>query len=60
MHKNGIVLKELKESRVCFKLLKHINYDEDEARIKLQEECEELIKNIATRIKNAKLKMNLK
>ena len=58
IHKNGIVLKELKESRVCFKILKHIGYGESVARTKLQEECEELIRIIATRIKNARQKLN--
>ena len=49
--KASICLKELKETEVNLKILKHINYGND-TRQELQNECVELIKICSTIIKN--------
>jgi four helix bundle protein len=54
IHKLGIVLKELKESRVAFKILAHIKYGSNEKRENLLKECSELIAIVATIIRNKK------
>jgi len=54
IHKLGIVLKELKESRVAFKILAYINYGESDKRSYLLQECGELIAIVATIIRNKK------
>jgi len=57
IHKLGIVLKELKESRVALKIISYVNYGDAEKRKYLQKECEELIAIIATIIKNKRNKL---
>jgi len=52
IHKLGVVLKELKESRVALKILAYINYCDGEKREYLLSECNELTAIIATIIKN--------
>jgi four helix bundle protein len=51
-NKATISLKELKESRMNMKILSKINYGDDTMRTKLLNETEQLIKIIATIIKN--------
>ncbi|UII77740.1 four helix bundle protein [Flagellimonas sp. HMM57] len=51
-HKASICLKELKESRINLKILEKINYGSDLNRKELLDEIEQLIKIIATIIKN--------
>ncbi len=41
--KLGIVLKELKESRSCLKVMRYVNFGDDIFRTELINECEELI-----------------
>ncbi len=53
VHKLGIVLKELKESRVAFKILKYIKYGDSLKRAYLLKECGELIA-IIYKIRNNK------
>ena len=52
IHKLGVSLKELKESRVALKILDYIDYGNNNKRKYLLKECEELIAIIATIIKN--------
>lgn len=54
IHKLGISLKELKESRVAIKIMAYIKYGRTAKRNLLLLECEELIAIIATIIKNKK------
>lgn len=54
IHKLGVTLKELKESRVALKILTYINYGKGEKRQYLMKECDELSAIIATIIKNKK------
>nr|WP_299386445.1 four helix bundle protein [Allomuricauda sp.] len=51
-HKASTVLKELKESRVNLKILMRINYGSGIVKNKLLDEIEQLIKIIATLIRN--------
>nr|WP_256442754.1 four helix bundle protein [Flagellimonas sp. 389] len=51
-YKASISLKELKESRINLKILEKINYGSDLNRKELLDEIEQLIKIIATIIKN--------
>jgi four helix bundle protein len=51
-NKATISLKELKESRINLKILTKIEYGKDSTRNKLLDEVEQLIKIIATIIKN--------
>ena len=51
-NKATISLKELKESRMNLKILSKIKYGNEASRIKLLDEVEQLIKIIATIIKN--------
>ena len=51
IYKASICLKELRETEVNLKIMKHINYGE-ESRQELQNECVELIKICTTIIKN--------
>lgn len=53
-NKASISLKELKESRINLKILAKIDYGEDQKRKELLDEVEQLIKIIATIIKNKK------
>ncbi len=52
INKASISLKELKESRVNLKILSKVNYGDETKRIQLLDELEQLIKIIATIIKN--------
>ena len=52
IHKNKLVLKELKETRINLKILKEIDSGEVLARNKIFNECEQLIRIFATIIKN--------
>ena len=52
--KLGLTLKELKESKVNLRILEKVNYGEKPKRQKLLDETEQLIKIIATIIKNKK------
>lgn len=52
--KASITLKELKESRVNLKILSKIQYGNEKIRLNLLDEVEQLIKIIATIIKNKK------
>ncbi|MFW2375140.1 four helix bundle protein [Cellulophaga baltica] len=54
IHKASICLKELKESRVNLKILNKVFYGDESIRLNLLEEVEQLIKIIATIIKNKK------
>ncbi len=54
IHKASIVLKELKESRVNLKILLKVQYSSKEKINDLLDEVEQLIKIIATIIKNKK------
>lgn len=54
IHKNSLVLKELKETRVNLKILKYLDYGDLEKRNQLLQECEQLIAIVATIIKNKK------
>ncbi len=54
IHKAGLSLKELKESRVNLKILKKLEYTNTQKSEGLQDEAEQLIKIIATIIKNKK------
>ncbi len=54
IHKAGICLKELKESRVNLKILSKVNYGNEPKRMELLDEVEQLVKIIATIIKNKK------
>jgi four helix bundle protein len=58
IHKMSIVLKELKETRVAFKITLYVKYGDQEKLNTLFVECEELIKISASRIKNRKSQMN--
>jgi four helix bundle protein len=53
-NKASITLKELKESRVNLKILGKIHYGNEKIRLNLLDEVEQLIKIIATIIKNKK------
>ena len=52
IHKLGICLKEIKESRVALKIIKYLKYGDSETGLKLLRESEELAAIIATVIKN--------
>jgi len=52
--KAALSLKELKESRVNLRILKEINYGDKAKKLELLDEIEQLIKIIATIIKNKK------
>ena len=54
VNKAGISLKELKESRVNLKILSKVDYGDGKKRLYLLDEVEQLIKIIATIIKNKK------
>ncbi len=54
--KAAIVLKELKETRVNLKILSKLEYGDKDLREQLLDEAEQLIKIIATIIKNKKSK----
>ncbi|MBD0779913.1 four helix bundle protein [Maribacter sp. ANRC-HE7] len=54
IHKASICLKELKESRVNLKILNEVDYGTDLRRTDLLDEIEQLIRIIATIIKNKK------
>ena len=54
IHKLSICLKELKESRVAFKILDYIQYGENQERTKLLDECNQLSAIIASIIKKKK------
>ncbi len=54
VNKASISLKELKESRVNLKVLNKINYGDTKSSAELLDEVEQLIKIIATIIKNKK------
>lgn len=54
VNKAGITLKELKESRVSIKILTKVNYGNDSKRVELLGEAEQVIRIIATIIKNKK------
>ncbi len=54
INKAGISLKELKESRVNLKILAKVNYGNESKKTHLLDEVEQLIKIIATIIKNKK------
>ena len=54
IHKMSVVLKELKETRVAFKIAKYVNYGNQEVLSTLEKECGELIAISATRINNRK------
>lgn len=56
IHKMSLVVKELKETRVSFKILDHIKYGLENQRIYLAKECEELIAISTTMILNKKKK----
>jgi len=52
INKAAIVLKELKESRVNLKILSKLEYGKKQHRLQLLSESDELVKIIATVIKN--------
>jgi four helix bundle protein len=52
INKTSITLKELKESRVNLKILDKVNYGNSTKRLELLDEVEQLIRIIATVIKN--------
>ena len=54
IYKASISLKELKESRVNLKILSKVNYGDASKRILLLDETEQLIRILATIIKNKK------
>ena len=54
INKVSITLKELKESRVNLKILDRVNYGDSSMRNKLLNEVEQLVRIIATIIKNKK------
>ncbi|MFK7903862.1 MAG: four helix bundle protein [Chitinophagales bacterium] len=54
IHKLGIVLKELKETRVALKILNYVNYGMPAKRTYLLKECNELVAIVASMIKNKK------
>ncbi len=54
INKAGISLKELKESRVNLKILVKVNYGKAAKKLALLDEVEQLIRIIATIIKNKK------
>lgn len=54
IHKASLSLKELKESRVNLKILKKLEFGNEKKREELLNELEQLIKIIATIIKNKK------
>lgn len=54
INKLSLSLKELKESRVNLRILDKVNYGENSRRDALLDEIEQLIKIIATTIKNKK------
>ncbi len=58
INKLGISLKELKESRVNLKILTKANYGQGQLRNDLRDEVEQLIRIIATIIKNKKAKLD--
>ena len=55
IHKNRLVLKELKECRANIKILRYIDYGSDKTRAIMIDECEQLIAIFATIIKNTKI-----
>jgi len=57
IHKLSLSLKELKESRVTLKILNKVQYGNTEERNSLLNELEQLIKIIATIIKNKRQKI---
>lgn len=59
IHKLSIYLKELKETRVAFRILKFIKYGNDNQSSKLLDECEQLIAIIASIIKKKKIQSKL-
>ena len=54
INKVSITLKELKESRVNLKILDRVKYGDNSMRSKLLNEVEQLVRIIATIIKNKK------
>lgn len=54
INKASITLKELKESRVSIKILTKANYGNTTKRVEILDEVEQLIKIVATIIKNKK------
>lgn len=54
IHKASLSLKELKESRVSLKILNKVSYGNEHKRNNLLDEVEQLIKIIATILKNKK------
>jgi len=61
VHKMKIVLKELKESRVCLKIILHKQLIKPTSRLEsLYKECEELIAIVAKSIDTAKKNINKK
>lgn len=54
IHKASLSLKELKESRVNLKILSKVNYGDSSKRESILNEVEQLIKIIATIIRNKK------
>ncbi len=58
IHKARIALKELRETQVNFKIMKHVNYGDSDRRTYLERESIELIKILTTIIKNKKSKLH--
>ena len=57
INKLSLTLKELKESRVNLKILDKVKYGNQERRLILLDEVEQLVKIIATIVKNKKSKL---
>ncbi len=54
IHKMGVVLKELRETRVCLTIIKHQNYVDSAVLAKALDECAQLVFIVSKSVKTAK------
>ncbi len=58
VHKMGVVLKELRETRVCLRILQQRNYSVQDEIAKGLNECEQLVFILSKSVKTAKENLN--
>lgn len=58
VHKMGVVLKELRETRVCLRILQQRNYSVQDEIAQALNECEQLVFIISKSVKTAKENLN--
>jgi len=54
IHKMGVVLKELRETRVCLAIIKQQKYMEETMLAKVLDECQQLVFIVSKSVKTAK------